>query len=153
MVTLDDIAGWIGGKLTALSAFTTAVPGGVWNVGADGSGGPDAPTAYPYATMRVTAREPKWNSGDLYTQAFTVRVAAYAPVGASGSDPQAVQTSIRTALQWATPAALRNATDRVLHVRPTEPAGTFDARRRAGRDVFVAGESFEVLVQGDRSVT
>lgn len=88
-----------------------------------------------------------------------MRLATYAPVGASGVDPQAIQQSMGDALTSAAGVAalqvmsLRNASEKVLAGRSIRLDGSFAPTAREARDVFVCGMVVEILVQGDRSVT
>ncbi len=153
MVTVDDVAGAVKARADAVNAFTAAVPGKAWF-----ATGPDAPDAVPYLVFTVEPGEAKVASGSAYLQPFIVRLAGYAPVGASGVNPNAVSQAVdacfgTAAGQTAMKATvLRSATERILHSRPLAPSGTFDKDRREGRDVFIAGASFELLTMGDRSI-
>lgn len=153
MVTIDDVAGVVKARFAAVAAFATAVPGGAWL-----GRGPDTPDAYPYEVHQIEAERPELFGGSIFIQKFLVRSAIYAPVGASGVDPQAVQQATNTALcsdaanTAVQAASLRNATDLVLHARPAAVKGEFAPTLREGRDVFVCGTTAEILVQSDKSV-
>lgn len=153
MVTVDDVAKVVGDRLAAVAAYVSAVPGGSWF-----GRGPDAPS-YAYTVFQVEAARRQDFSGDATVQAFTVRLATYAPVGASGVDPQAIQQSMGDALTSAAGVAalqvmsLRNASEKVLAGRSIRLDGSFAPTAREARDVFVCGMVVEILVQGDRSVT
>lgn len=147
MVTVDDVAAYIGGRLLAVSGIETVLPGGAWF-----DRGPDVPAGYPYAVFKVTGEAPEWNSGNLYTHNFRVQIAAYAPVGLSGVDIQNVQKAMLK-IAWDTTVSLRNATEKVLSVRPSGNDPRNDTVLRGGRDVFISGQTYDVLVQGDRSVS
>jgi hypothetical protein len=153
MITPDDISALVLARYTATAAFGTAVPGGGWF-----GRGPDTPTAYPYAVHQIEPDPAITFTADLYVHKFTVKVAAYAPVGASGVNPQNVALAIfgslcTTAAQTAFQAAsMRNATEKVLHARPVAPRGEFAEKLREARDVFVCGLAVELLCQGDKSV-
>lgn len=144
------MAKWAFDRLTASAAYAAAVPGGAWNVGEEGAAGPDQPSAYPYGVFRVRAEKPEWFSGTLYVQAFPLYVAAYAPIGQVGSSPTDVQQAIWSALAWNTTTTLRGLNERVVECRPVEATDRYEKNRRAGRDVFLSGQSFRVTVQGDR---
>lgn len=146
MVTADDIAAAVGGLYAGSAAFAAAAPGGPWN-----TQGPDVPAAYPYAVFKITGGGPLWNSGPIYTQVFRVAVAAYAPVGDSGVDQTAVQQALWTAVCRQTPALRTPATQRVLAILPSAAEARYDPARRDGKDVFVAGYTFDIQVQGDSS--
>lgn len=154
MITVDDIAGAVKARCDAVTNFTTAVPGAAWF-----GTGPDAPAGYPYLVFTVEAGEARVASGTAYVQAFVAKLAAYAPVGASGVNPQNVAKALdecfgTAAGQTAMKASvLRNAAERILHSRPLAPSGAFDKSRREGRDVFVVGAGYELLAQGDRSAS
>lgn len=154
MITPDDIAGAVFARVAATGGYATYLPGLAWF-----DAGPDAPGGYPYAVFKVEARPAEVTSGSAYVQAFSVRVAAYAPVGGSGVDVAATQQFLNTALAGDAAlaalrgASLRNGSEKVLHARPVTPAGAFDRTVREGRDVFVCGLAVEVVAQGDRSVS
>lgn len=154
MVTVDDIAKVVSDRLKAVIGQDTTCPGGHWF-----DRGPDNPASYPYDVFRVEAGEAEQFSGAIYVQHFTVTIAGYCPMGASGVDTQAVEQLFHNALvsESATAAlrsaTLRNATDKVLHAKPVRGTGEFDETLREGRDVFVAGLVADVLIQGDGSVS
>lgn len=155
MVTTDDVAAVVNGRLGAEASFVAAVPGGAFF-----GRGPDTPDAYPYGVFRVEEAAPaKVYSGSAYTQAFRVNVGVFVPDGQAGSDPAAVEQALFAALGTAAAqtaaqaSALRNAGERVLHCKPLAPDGKFDPALLGGRDVFLCGLTVEVLVQGNRGVS
>jgi hypothetical protein len=154
MVTVDDVADVVKDRLAAHAAFGTAVPGGAWF-----GRGPDEPAGHPYTVFQVEAARRQDTSGDAYVQAFTVRLAAYAPVGATGVNPQSVQTATGDALASTTGnaalqvMALRNASEKVIQGRVLRLDGSFAPTAREARDVFACGRVVELLVQGDKGVT
>lgn len=153
MITPDDIGVLLKARFAATSAFGTAVPGGAWF-----GRGPDTPDAYPYAVHQIEATPAVTFTADAYIQKFTVKVAAYAPVGDSGVNPNTVAQAMYAALCTTAAQALfqaagmRNPNEHVLHARPVSPTGEFADKLRDGKDVFVCGLSVELLCQGDRSV-
>ncbi len=154
MITADDVAKLVGDRLQATSSFVLSVPGGIWNQRAN-----NTPSNYPYAVAKYTAAPPIASFDDVYCQAWTVQIAAYCPIGIPGLDPAAVQQALfaglctEAAMAALQATGLRNATEHVMHSIALPPTGEFDPRLREGRDVFVAGLSVEIMVQGDRSVT
>lgn len=152
MVTVDDIAGVVLGRTTAIVAYS----GLAWF-----GRGPEEPAGYPYAVFTVEGDPVQHTSGDAYLQAFRVTLAAYWPVGHSAS-PSAIQ-SIQQAFDdcfctTAAQAALlahvfRNATEKVIGGKSVRPTGDYEKELREGKDVFVCRHAAELLIQGDRSVS
>lgn len=154
MITADDVAAAVVARTAALASFVAAVPGKAWF-----DRGPDVPDAYPYAVFKLKAGEQRRASGTAYAQAWACEFAVYAPVGAAGVNQQSVQQALADCFVTAAgrtqmrAAALRNATEKVLDSRATDHTAAAAKELREGRDVFAAGLSFELLVQGDRSVS
>lgn len=153
MIVADDMAKVVVDRTAAVAAFTTAVPGLAWF-----DRGPDAPTAYPYAVFRVLIGEAKVYSGDAYVVPVVIQIGAYAPVGAAGSNPAAVQQALAACFTTSAAqdalrlTALRNAGEHILSARPVTPdPSKFAPTLREARDVFVCGFAVELLCQGDRS--
>lgn len=151
MINVDDVAALILARTQAVATFTSAVPGKAWL-----DQGPDTPDGYPYWVFKLKAGQAEVFSGTAYKQAWVVEGMAYCPVGATGVNLQNVQQALaacfvtdagKAAMKA---AALRSATEKVLHTRPLQPAGQFDKTLREGRDVALVGYAFEVLVQGDK---
>ena len=153
MITVDDIAGVVLARLAATDPGNTICPGGHWF-----DRGPDAPAGYPYDVFKIEARPPRMTTGAPYDGVFVVRIAGYCPLGDSGVNPQAVEQLFHNALLTLAACtamlalSLRNVTERVLVGRPSTAKGEFDRTLRQGKDVFVAGITVELVVQGDRSV-
>lgn len=155
MITFDDMVKVIFDRTRFnLSAFNTALPGGQWT----GRGPPGDPDGYPYAVMQIESGAVKNSTGGLYTQLWTARLAAYAPMGDAATSIQGVlqmwntsllSTAGNTALRG---AALRNATEKILRAHLAPGKGEYAKELREGRDVFLAGLSLELLVQGDKDV-
>lgn len=161
MVTADDITKVIQTELAAASGWATTIPGGSWfGRGPDdpSNGGKNANGGYPYIVYQIEPGLTRLASGPAYTQPFNVRVAAYVGLGQTVT-PQAVEQLMNGALTSAAAQtalqglALRNVTEKVLHGRPIDGKASYAHNLRAGQDVFLAGVSLEVLVQGDRSVS
>lgn len=154
MINADDIATAVVARTGAVSAFASAVPGGAWF-----DRGPDTPSSPVYAVFRLRAGEARVFSGAAYVQPWEVEFGVYAPVGAPGVNPQAVQQALAacfTTTAGQAPmkgTAMRNATERVLHSRPLAASGEMARELREGRDVLLTGIRFELLVQGDRSAS
>lgn len=153
MVTQDDVAALVLARTAATSGFSDAVPGGAWY-----DRGPDVPTAYPYVVFKIEPGPVESFSGDLHLKQFSVRAAAYCPVGQSGVNQQTVQQSLNTALvstaanAWFQAQALRNATDLCLHGLPAGDGGSHARELREGRDVFTPVVSVDLMFQSDGSV-
>lgn len=154
MVTIDDIAGAVKARLAAVSGQATTCPGGHWFDRA-----PDAPDGYPYDVFRVRSAQSTPTTGGGYVQIFTVELAGYCPIGDTGVNTQSVQQLFNDALVSSAAVtalqavSLRNATEKILAGRLADEEGRYDRSQRQGRDVFVAGMTAELIVQGDRSVT
>lgn len=154
MVTVDDVAGALKTRLAATSGYTAAIPGGTWL-----DRGPDAPAGYPYLVLKIEPGEAELFSGSASLQPFTVTLAAYCPVGASGVNVATVEQVLNTAMasqagNAALQAAnLRNAGDKILHCLPVRPGGKYDLTMREGRDVFAVGLTVSVLCESDRSAS
>jgi hypothetical protein len=160
VITTDDIAGAVLARFAAVDPGWTTLPGKAWF-----GQGPDDPTAggttagYPYVVFQVEAGTTQTYSGAAYSQTWTVRAAAYYQVGQTGAPTlQAVEQLLQTALASSAAqtalrsASLRNSGDRLLSSRPLESADSkYAPTQRQGQDVFLAGQSVEILVQGDRS--
>jgi hypothetical protein len=154
VITFDDIAELVHGRFATEDAGWLTAPGKQWT-----GRGPDAPDGHPYLVSQVEAGPEKATSGAAYTQGWTVRTAAYCPVGAAGVDIAAVEQLLNAALASADAmaalraAALRNATEKVLSAKVVPGKGEYARELREGRDVFAAGLTVELLVQGDRSAS
>lgn len=153
MVTADDVADLVKARLEATSGYATALPGKGW-----WDRGPDEPS-YAYEVHTIEGGEKELFSGAAYLQPWTLSFAAYCPIGETGVNPQAVEQLLNsafgtdaanTALQA---VALRNATEKVLHCLPRVDSASFASTLRDGRDVFVIGAVYELLIQGDKSVS
>ena len=157
MITADDIAGLVVlARTAAVTGYATTLPGASWY----GRGPSNDPAGYPYDVFQIEPGPVKNSTGGGYTQVWTVRRAAYAPVGATGVDVNAVlklynDALVSTAAQTALRAiAMRNATEKVLRAKLVAGSPSQYARElRDGRDVFVAGQTVEILVQGDKDAT
>lgn len=155
MVTLDDVAGLV---MTVLSANPASanpdVPGGAWLGRA-----PDTPPAYPYAVFDLKGGEKENFSGGIYIQPWVLSIGAYAQMDGEAIVPSEVEQALNEVLVTITAqasfqaTALRNPNDKILHSRPIDDDGEFDPTLRNGQDVFIAGITAEILVQGDRNVT
>ena len=151
MVTLDDVAGIVKAQLAAQSGYNTTLPGGSWF-----DRGPDTPAGYPYDVFKIEAGLSELTSGGAYVQRFTVRVAGYCPLGDSGVNVQLVSQLFHAALvsvaaQTALLAAsLRNASEKVLAGVPSSARGEYAPTLRDGKDVWIAGLTVDLIVQGDR---
>ena len=142
MVTLDDVAGIVKAQLAAQSGYNTTLPGGSWF-----DRGPDTPAGYPYDVFKIEAGLSELTSGGAYVQRFTVRVAGYCPLGDSGVNVQLVSVAAQTALLA---ASLRNASEKVLAGVPSSARGEYAPTLRDGKDVWIAGLTVDLIVQGDR---
>jgi len=153
VVTVDDIAGAVGGRLAATAGWSAAVPGGV-HLGR----GPDSPTDYPYAVVDVVPSDAEVFSGDISLQRFEVRVGVYCPSGDPAGGAKTAGELLNLALASSAgnaamqASALRNANDKILHCLPRRPEGDFADPLRGGRDVWRAGVVTDVLTQSDRGV-
>jgi hypothetical protein len=142
--------------LSANVPFGAALPGGAWL-----DRGPDTPTGYPYAVYRVEAQPTDLAFDDAYLGRFTCTIAAYVPLDATAPprDTPDVQQAIFTALvtDSANDAfmglALRNPTEGIRASKTKNPEGKYDPTMRNGRDVFMSGLTWEITVQGDRSIS
>lgn len=153
MITLDDVAKVVLDRLAAQAGYAATVPGKAWP-----DRGPDTPDGYPYIVSKIEAGPCKNTSGPTYTQPWTVRTAAYCPLG-GGVTAQAVEQLMNDALasdaaQTALRAAsLRNNTEKCLFAKVASGRGEYARELRAGADVLAASLTVEILFQGDRSVT
>ena len=132
-------------RCAASAAFALALPGGAWL-----GRGPDEPAgAYAVFTLELDG-DPEFCSDGSYTQGYVLRVGAYSYQGdGAATAPQATQSGMAAALNrdptdW---DALRDG--RVLHCLPKGYDGRFDERLREGRDVFVSGGRWVILIEGD----
>ncbi len=142
-------------RLAAVASSSTTCPGGHWF-----DRGPDDPTGYPYDVFKVEAGAPKNSTGGLYSQVWTLRLAAYAPIGDLGaSSVQATQqlfnnafvsTAAITALRA---ISLRNASEKIVSAKIAAGRGEYAPTLREGHDVFLSGLTVEILVQGDKDQT
>lgn len=149
MIRAGDISAAVRSALEAAPTWATLCPGGYWY-----DRGPDDPDGYPYVVAKVERGETRKTSGDAGTVRFTVRVAAYCPVGASGVDPDALEGLVlvtladRTEPGWSLRGEMVG--ERVLHTVNATDGGRYDPAMRGGRDVFAAGVSVELLCQENR---
>lgn len=155
-VTVDDVAASIGARASGLSNYASSLPGQIWFGRA-----PDTPTTVPYGVFTIKAAAGEYFSGDAYIQKFTVSVMGYCPVGANATvSPSTVERFFNEAFVWAagTPGlgmTLRGSAsgELVLASKPLDASGVFDTKLRQARDVFTNGQAFEILCQGNRSVS
>lgn len=151
MITPDDVAKVVGDRAAGVANFTTYVPGGCFF-----DRGPDTPGSYPYVVFKLEMGDLKVTSGSAYVQNCRVRIAAYSPVGTG--TPQSIALAFfecygtQAANTALIAVAFRNATEKVLHCKPVNAPAAFDPHLRDGQDVFVVGLTFDLLLQGDRSV-
>jgi hypothetical protein len=153
VITADDVMKAIGDQLSAAANWSAAVPGGVFF-----ARGPETPAAYPYIVAQVQGGRAEVFSGSLYIQPWSVRLAAYCQAGGAVNartveqlmNGQLVTLAGQTAMRG---AILRNNTEKVLHIVPAAGDGKYAPELRSGQDVFVAGLTVDLLLQGDRSVS
>lgn len=155
MVTIDDMGKVVTDRQAAVAGYSTTLPGKAWF----GRGPSDDPAGYPYSVAQIEFGAAKNDSGGGYTQPWTVRLAAYAPVGATGVNPQTVEQLFNNALVSTAAiaalraTALRNTGDKIISSKLVPGKGEYAKELREGRDVFVCGLTAEILVQGDKGAT
>lgn len=153
MITLDDIAKVVKDRHEAVTSFTTIVPGGIRWLRHD-----DIPSSGIYIVFQIKGGPNRLTTGAGYVQIWTVDAAAYMPIGDSSTNAQNVEQVLHAALVTTgantslLAVSLRNASEKVLAGRVAGEQARFDEKIREGRDVFVAGLTSELIVQGDRSV-
>lgn len=142
MITFDDIAAAVKARCDAAAEFAAALPGKAWP-----DRGPDAPAGV-YAVFGVErAGDPEFASDGSYLQPFSLRMAAYSPVGTA--DPQAAQRAMAAAINPDPTAwnALRDG--KVVHCLPRGYDGKFAPELRSAADVFVSAAQWELLIEGN----
>lgn len=155
MITWDDIAGAVIARQAAVTGYSTTLPGGAYA----GRGPSTDPAGYPYSVAQIESGPAKSDGGNGYVQTWTVKLAAYAPIGDTGVSPQSVEQLFNNALVSATgiaglrAASLRNAGDKILSAKLVPGKSEYVKELRQGRDVFVCGLAAELLVQGDKGTT
>lgn len=153
MITVDDIAKVVTDRLAAVASVGTAIPGGCYF-----GRGPDPTSSYPYGVFQVEAGAADLLFESHYLQSFNVPFSVYAPIGASGSDPNAVAEALLQALAGDSAntafrsASLRNSSETILASRLSIPSGSYTDRLREARDVFQVGLEVTIDACGDRSV-
>lgn len=155
MVTYDDVAKVVFDRQAADSGYAATLPGKAWT----DRGPPGDPADHPYSVAKIESGPARNNTGDLYTQSWTVSLAAYVPVGHTGANVQAVRQLFHNALVSAAAitalraVALRNATEKILSAKLVTGKGEYARELREGRDVLLVGMTAELLIQGDKGAT
>lgn len=145
MVTLDDVAEVVKARCAAAPRFAAALPGGAWF-----GRGPDEP-AGNYAVFTLAAEgDAAVESDGSFTQTYGLRIGAYSYQGAAEATSSAAAQLALAAALGADPTdwdALRDG--RVMHCLPRGFDGKFDPAQRDGRDVFVSGGRWALLIEGN----
>jgi hypothetical protein len=140
VITIDDLAAAVGDRCG--STFNATVTGKAWYARADEN------AATPYAVFTIErVGEPEYMSDGSYLQEFMVRMGAYTDQGVT--DPNTVQQAMSVAMN-AGPTSWNSLRDgRIVHCLPQGFDGKFAPQLRRGRDVFLAGGQWKLLVEGN----
>lgn len=152
MITPDDIGACVFNRVANTTGFAATLPGSVWSF----DRGPDVANGTVYAVFSVKPQSPQWLSGSNYVQSFTVSIVGYCPMGNATITPQQVEQFFNSSLAWQQDnMTLRGQGngESVLHSKPLDGNASFDARLKQGKNVFTPGQTFELLCQGNRSVS
>lgn len=106
--------------------------------------------ASPYASVKVVEGEIERNSDSWYLQFFTLEIMAWNRPGAGAVDAGKIQRAIRQAVNESRPDELMVNDCRTIHLRYLPGTLTEDEVLKEAQDVYIAGMSWEILLQVNR---